>query len=228
MTTNANYDPEQVQFMQEDMCIVVNEKDEITGKDTKEACHLMDNINKGLLHRAFSIFLFNNENKLLLQQRSDKKITFPSCWTNTVCSHPLYNAHKDEANGVSGVKLAAQRKLGHELNIPASEVPITNMKFLTRIHYLAATDQKWGEHEVDYIIFIKSDKVTVNPNPGEVKDFKFVTMDEVRNIVSEAAQGKLKISPWFGLIFKQFLSSWWEKLIRGQELPSDDKIHKVS
>jgi isopentenyl-diphosphate Delta-isomerase len=51
--------------------------------------HLMKNINRGLLHRAFSVFLFNSENKLLLQQRAIEKITFPDRWTNTCCSHPL-------------------------------------------------------------------------------------------------------------------------------------------
>jgi isopentenyl-diphosphate delta-isomerase type 1 len=63
--------------------------------------HLNTRINEGLLHRAFSVFLFNSEGKLLLQKRSDKKITFPDCWTNTCCSHPLYKA--DEMNGVEGI-----------------------------------------------------------------------------------------------------------------------------
>jgi isopentenyl-diphosphate delta-isomerase len=49
----------------------------------------MANINKGLLHRAFSVFLFDSQNRLLLQQRASEKITFPDMWTNTCCSHPL-------------------------------------------------------------------------------------------------------------------------------------------
>jgi len=228
MTTyTQGCDPEQISFMMEDMCIVVNSQDEIIGKDTKEACHLVKNINNGLLHRAFSIFLFNQEGKLLLQRRSDKKITFPNCWTNTVCSHPLYNAFADEANGIEGVKIAAQRKLGHELGIPAEEVPIEKMNFLTRVHYKAVTDEIWGEHEVDYIIFLRCDKITVSPNPGEVKDFKFVTLEEVKQIVEDANQGKHKISPWFGIIFTQFLTSWWTKLITNQELQSDDRIYHL-
>jgi isopentenyl-diphosphate delta-isomerase len=90
--------------------------------------------------------LFNSEGKLLLQQRSEKKITFPDCWTNTCCSHPLFN--DDEKDGVAGVKRAAQRKLFHELNIPANEVPIEKFKFLTRILYVATSDDpRWGEHE---------------------------------------------------------------------------------
>jgi isopentenyl-diphosphate delta-isomerase len=50
----------------------------------------MTNIDQGMLHRAFSVFLFNTKGELLLQQRSDAKITFPGYWTNTCCSHPLY------------------------------------------------------------------------------------------------------------------------------------------
>ena len=52
--------------------------------------HLMTNINQGLLHRAFSVFLFNSKNELLLQQRASSKITFPLMWTNTCCSHMFY------------------------------------------------------------------------------------------------------------------------------------------
>lgn len=57
---------------------------------TIEKGHQMTNINNGMLHRAFSVFLFNQKGELLLQQRSDAKITFPGYWTNTCCSHPLY------------------------------------------------------------------------------------------------------------------------------------------
>jgi len=52
--------------------------------------HLMTKINEGLLHRAFSVFLFNERNELLLQQRAASKITFPRMWTNTCCSHMLH------------------------------------------------------------------------------------------------------------------------------------------
>lgn len=63
--------------------------------------HLNVNIDKGMLHRAFSTFLFNSEGKLLLQKRADTKITFPDCWTNTCCSHPLFNI-EEERNGIQG------------------------------------------------------------------------------------------------------------------------------
>ena len=62
----------------------------------------MENINKGMLHRAFSVFLFNSRGELLLQQRADEKITFPGHFTNTCCSHPLFIASELEDEGAIG------------------------------------------------------------------------------------------------------------------------------
>ena len=110
----------------------------------------MENIDKGLLHRAFSVFLFDSKNRLLLQQRATEKITFPDMWTNTCCSHPLGIPGETGVGldaSVQGVRRAAVRKLDHELGIKAAQVPIDDFKFLTRIHYKAPSDGKWGEHE---------------------------------------------------------------------------------
>jgi isopentenyl-diphosphate delta-isomerase len=110
----------------------------------------MTNIEKGLLHRAFSVFLFNDKNELLLQQRASEKITFPDMWTNTCCSHPLNVSNETGSNlpdSVLGVKHAAQRKLEHELGIKKEQVPLDKFRFLTRIHYKAPSNSQWGEHE---------------------------------------------------------------------------------
>ena len=106
----------------EEKCILVDENDRAIGEATKKECHLNTNIKKGMLHRAFSVFLFNNKNELLLQQRSDAKITFPGRFTNTCCSHPLAFEEELQENGFFGVRKAAQRKLDHELGIKAIEV----------------------------------------------------------------------------------------------------------
>lgn len=109
----------------------------------------MTNINNGLLHRAFSAFVFRpDDGKLLLQQRATEKITFPDMWTNTCCSHPLddFAAEKVEKDQL-GVRVAASRKLEHELGIPPAQTPIDEFQYLTRIHYLAPSDGTWGEHE---------------------------------------------------------------------------------
>jgi hypothetical protein len=82
----SGYDDEQIRLMDE-VCIVLDENDKPIGSASKKICHLMTNIDKGLLHRAFSVFLFDKEKRLLLQQRADEKITFPgeSCALFSSC-----------------------------------------------------------------------------------------------------------------------------------------------
>ncbi|CAK1358681.1 Isopentenyl-diphosphate Delta-isomerase [Cercospora beticola] len=209
----AGYDEEQIRLMDE-VCIVLDDNDLPIGSGSKKMCHLMDNINKGLLHRAFSVFLFDSQNRLLLQQRASEKITFPDLWTNTCCSHPLGVPGETGSTldaAVLGVKRAAQRKLDQELGIKAEQVPIEKFKFLTRIHYLAPSDGKWGEHEIDYILFIKAD-VDVVPNPNEVQATDYVTPEDLKNMFAE---GKLKFTPWFKLICESMLFEWWQHLDTG-------------
>ncbi|KAI8606860.1 NUDIX hydrolase domain-like protein, partial [Chytriomyces sp. MP71] len=139
-------DPEQRRLMRE-MCIIVDENDRAIGADTKKNCHLMANINKGLLHRALSVFLFNSEGKLLLQQRAEEKITFPGFWGNTCCGQPLAREDEVEEENQMGARRAAQRILDHELGVKAEQIPLEKLHFLTKIQYLAASDGVWGEHE---------------------------------------------------------------------------------
>ena len=163
----------------------------------------MKNINQGLLHRAFSVFLFRpTDGKLLLQQRAAEKITFPDMWTNTCCSHPLddFEAEKIEANQL-GVRVAASRKLEQEFGIPADQTPTDGFQYLTRIHYLAPSNGIWGEHEgnrsaiasipltlyfaeVDYILFMTGD-VSVNPNPNEIQAHKYVDKAELQKMIDD-------------------------------------------
>ncbi|CAJ1081781.1 isopentenyl-diphosphate Delta-isomerase 1 [Xyrichtys novacula] len=152
--TTDHLDKKQVQLLSE-MCILIDENDSKIGADSKKNCHLNSNIDKGLLHRAFSVFIFNSEEKLLLQQRSDAKITFPGCFTNTCCSHPLHTDSELEEKEAIGVRRAAQRRLEAELGIPMAQVTPDEMTYLTRIHYKAQSDGVWGEHEIDYILFMQ-------------------------------------------------------------------------
>lgn len=209
----AGYDEEQIRLMDE-VCIVLDDNDLPIGSASKKVCHLMDNINKGLLHRAFSCFLFDSQNRLLLQQRASEKITFPDLWTNTCCSHPLGIPTETGSTleaAVAGAKRAAQRKLDQELGIRPEQVPVEKFDFLTRIHYKAPSDGKWGEHEIDYILFIKAD-VDLNINPNEVQDTVYVTPDQLKEMFKE---DKLKFTPWFKLICEGMLFEWWEHLDSG-------------
>eukprot|EP00803_Ostreobium_quekettii_P002310 evm.model.scf_1815.1 EVM.evm.TU.scf_1815.1 scf_1815:25909-27485(+) len=213
----------QEDFMIRDTCILVDETDAITGHSSKKDCHRFSDSQRGLLHRAFSVFLFNSENRLLLQQRASSKITFPDVWTNTCCSHPLYGFDPPEVDSpadvlsgmVPGVKNAAVRKLGHELGIPSDKLPLAGFRFLTRMHYCApdttgAGDSSgWGEHEMDYILFCQGD-VDVVPHPDEVQDFKYVNQEELKAMMDPLSG--LRWSPWFKLIAKKFLETWWQDL----------------
>ncbi|KAI9883426.1 MAG: isopentenyl-diphosphate delta-isomerase idi1 [Watsoniomyces obsoletus] len=207
----TGYDEEQIRLMDE-VCIVLDENDLPIGSASKKTCHLMSNINRGLLHRAFSVFLFDSQNQLLLQQRASEKITFPDMWTNTCCSHPLGipgETGSDLDTAIQGVRRAAQRKLNHELGIQSDQVPLDRFHFLTRIHYKAASDGTWGEHEIDYILFIKSD-VDLNINPNEVRDTRYVSADDLRGMFAEG--DTLRFTPWFQLICDTMLFEWWDSL----------------
>jgi farnesyl-diphosphate farnesyltransferase len=240
-------------FMKKDECILCNENDEILGSASKYEAHIFspETVSpaptlsfpfadsfcqpRGKLHRAFSVFLFNSEGKLLLQQRAPTKVTFPNVWTNTCCSHPLSGYEPKELdsedeirNGtVTGAKAAAIRKLFQELGIPAPQVPITKFKFLTRLHYWAAdvvthgSQSPWGEHEIDYILFIQQD-VDLNPNPDEVSGTQYVTLSELQNLMKP--ETGLLWSPWFRIIVENFLPYWWHNL---QETLTTDKFVDV-
>lgn len=208
----------------------------------------MENINKGLLHRAFSVFLFDSQNRLLLQQRATEKITFPDMWTNTCCSHPLGIPGETGTTleeSVQGVRRAAVRKLDQELGIQSSQVPIDDFKFLTRIHYKAPSDGKWGEHEG------KSDQawrtvrkleglcgyhqllVPIHADTTTVDYILFIKADvdlninpnEVRDscfVTQEELKAmfqdkSLKFTPWFKLICETMLFEWWSHLNSGLE-----------
>jgi isopentenyl-diphosphate delta-isomerase len=200
-------------LMVKDECIVVDADDVITGHASKRDTHIFSPAQPhGVLHRAFSVFLFNNEGKLLLQQRAASKITFPDVWTNTCCSHPLYgyspNEVDDEAavasGAVPGIKAAAVRKLQHELGIDCrgSGVDIDTFRYLGRIHYCAADDDTgpasggvaWGEHEIDYMLFLRWPGGTAagadgGPrlalNPEEVQATRYVSLDELRDMMAD-------------------------------------------
>eukprot|EP00053_Salpingoeca_punica_P003170 m.41557 g.41557 ORF g.41557 m.41557 type:complete len:229 (-) comp12016_c0_seq2:220-906(-) len=219
------YNEEQVVMMDE-MCIVVDPDDKPLRAETKKICHLMTNINQGLLHRAFSVFLFNTKGELLLQQRADEKITFPAYFTNTCCSHPLWLKDELEEAGQKGVRVAARRKLFQELGIKPENIELSDFQFMTRIHYLAPSDDVWGEHEVDYILFLQKD-VEVTPNPIEVKSYRYISKDELKAFLAQGEKSDLKITPWFKLIVENFLYGWWDNL--GTPSPAEEqaRIHRM-
>ena len=212
------YDQAQKEMMEEN-CIVVDDNDQIIGQESKVNCHL----NEGKLHRAFSVLLFDSNNKLLIQQRADEKITFPSIWANSCCSHPLYQ--NGEQNGIEGAKSAAIRKLTQELGIKMGKIRLEDLNFITKMHYKSRADEKWIEHEVDYIFVVKMD-VQIDPNSNEIQRIKYVDKKELDNLFEMSNNGDVKIGPWFRLIRNHFLDKIWENMESLKDL-EDQKVHHM-
>jgi len=221
----------QKDMMLKDTVLTLSENDEVIGSASKKEAHIFDMKQPtGILHRAFSVFLFDEStNELLLQQRASTKITFPNVWTNTCCSHPLHGMKPSEVDTadalkdglVMGVKNAAIRKLDHELGIPPSELDVKKFKFLTRFHYWAADTvthgpkSPWGEHEIDYVLFYtvpNKSVLTLKPHPDEVDDVKWVTPEGLQEMFKDTS---LLFSPWFRLIVQRWVlgsDGWWSNL----------------
>ena len=212
------YDQAQKEMMEEN-CIVVDDNDQIIGQESKVNCHL----NEGKLHRAFSVLLFDSNNKLLIQQRADEKITFPSIWANSCCSHPLYQ--NGEQNGIEGAKSAAIRKLTQELGIKMGKIRLGDLNFITKMHYKSRADEKWIEHEVDYIFVVKMD-VQINPNSNEIQRIKYVDKKELDNLFEMSNNGDVKIGPWFRLIRNNFLDKIWENMESLKNI-EDKQVHHM-
>lgn len=234
----SGHDEEQIKLMNEN-CIVLDYNDNIVGTATKKTCHLLTNIERGLLHRAFSCFIFDSNGKLLLQRRAKEKITFPLLWTNTCCSHPLSIddeigdvTNTDLRKNVAGVINAAIRKLDHELGIPSNELKENgNFHFLNRIHYMAPCndpENKWGEHEIDYILIYKVDVnkfLTINPNYNEVDNYMWVEKERFQDMLKD--KENYHFTPWFKIICENYLFAWWDQLNDLSKVENDTNIYRM-
>lgn len=214
----------QADLMLRDQVIAVTEADVATGGASKRDAHTFSGSTpSGVLHRAFSVFLFDDRDRLLLQRRADAKITFPGVWTNTCCSHQLHGQAPDEVDSPSdvaagrapGSAAAAVRKLEHELGIKVGTIPPSAFRFVTRLHYCAPDESSpgsWGEHEVDYVLIARAPAagLGLNPNREEVSDTRWVDPAELRAMMAPASG--LSWSPWFRIIAERWLPTWWGDL----------------
>ncbi len=150
--------------MQVEYVILVNKNDQPLGAMEKMEAH-----EKGALHRAFSVFIFNSEGKLLLQKRAEEKYHSPGLWTNTACSHPRTREKTDEA---------AHRRLKEEMGFDS------DMEEIFSFIYKANVGGGLTEHEFDHVFMGTSDK-TPEPDPEEVSDWKYVDMEWLYKDVEE-------------------------------------------
>ncbi|XP_043217819.1 isopentenyl-diphosphate Delta-isomerase 1-like isoform X1 [Amphibalanus amphitrite] len=216
----------QQELLLDEMCLLVDENDRQVGAATKRRCHQWSD-GSCPLHRAFSVFLFDSRDRLLLQRRSDVKITFPGNVTNTCCSHPLAVPGETEAEGGRGVIRAARRRLAIELGIDPKQVPTSAFHYLTRMHYKAASDGGvWGEHEMDYILVVRAD-VDLAPNPNEVKAVDYVARHELTGFLARLRADGVLPTPWFQLISDTWLMRWWENLDSLAQFEDHQTIHRL-
>jgi isopentenyl-diphosphate delta-isomerase len=156
--------------------ILVDDRDHEQGFMSKAACH----DGAGILHRAFSAFLFNPAGELLLQQRADSKRLWPGYWSNSCCSHPRRG---------ESMATATSRRLAEELNIAAE------LSFAYKFRYQASYGELGSEHELCHV-FLGRICGDVRPNTEEIAAIRFV---DAGTLHAELAANPERFTPWFKL-----------------------------
>ena len=170
--------------MKKEKVILVNEKDEPIGEMEKMEAH-----KKGILHRAFSVFIFNSNGEMLLQQRTSHKYHSGDLWTNACCSHPRPGEDTAEA---------AIRRLNDEMGFK------TPIKKVFDFVYKAELDNGLTEFEFDHV-FTGAYNGLINVNPEEVSDYCFKNQVEIKQSLQSHPQ---KYTAWFHLAFPK-VEEWW-------------------
>lgn len=169
--------------------ILVDHDDNVLGHKPKIACHQ----GAGVLHRAFSVFLFNDAGEVLLQQRSPQKQLWPGYWSNSCCSHPRRGETMDAA---------AKRRVQEELAIT------TPLTFLYRFEYQAQFGDVGAEHELCGVYVARSNEpIVVNPN--EVSAWTFMAPEQLD---AELAEHPDSYTPWLKLEWPRIRADHWPQV----------------
>ena len=163
--------------------ILVDKNDKEFGSMEKQEAHV-----KGLLHRAFSVFIFNDKNELLLQRRAVKKYHSGGLWTNTCCSHPRQNETTLDA---------AKRRLVEEMGMRC------DLKKQFDFIYKAKLDNNLYEHEFDHVFFGFSNDLP-QINTKEVEEYTYKTLEVIGNEIKTNPE---KYTEWFKICFKEVIKS---------------------
>lgn len=166
--------PDTIVSSEDDVLILVDEADNETGYLSKAGCH----DGEGVLHRAFSIFVFNARGELLLQQRGKDKRLWPGFWSNSCCSHP----RKGES-----IQFATGRRLREELGIEVE------LEYIYKFQYQARFDESGSEHELCSVYLGRCEQ-DVRPNSTEIEAVRFISTEELQG---EMSQHPETFTPWF-------------------------------
>ncbi|WP_223846252.1 isopentenyl-diphosphate Delta-isomerase [Wenzhouxiangella sp. AB-CW3] len=172
--------------------ILVDEHDRELGTLSKGDCHDGD----GVLHRAFSVFLFDPQGRLLIQQRAADKRLWPLYWANSCCSHPRAGEHMDEAT---------RRRVEEELGVAAE------LEFVYKFQYHARYGELGSEHELCWVYTGRTTVSEVRPNPAEIADWKFLSPVDVDELVADE---QAPVAPWFRMEWRELRERHWERIAR--------------
>jgi isopentenyl-diphosphate delta-isomerase len=161
-----------------DALILVDEADRRLGHLSKEACHQ----GRGILHRAFSLLIFNGRGELLVQQRAPSKRLWPLYWSNSCCSHP---------RSAESMDAATRRRLNEELGISCT------LEFLFKFQYHAQFDDTGAEHELCSVFIGRCDEA-LRVNREEIHDWRWIAPEELQREMSGLV-ARTRYTPWFVL-----------------------------
>jgi len=166
--------------MEEEQVILVNELDQQIGLMPKLEAH-----EKAILHRAFSVFVLNDRNEIMLQQRAHQKYHSPLLWTNTCCSH--------QREGETNIQ-AGNRRLFEEMGFN------TELKELFHFIYKAPFDNGFTEHELDHVMIgYYNEEPLINRE--EVEDWKWMKIEDIKD---DMLLNPEIYTVWFKIIFDEF------------------------
>ncbi len=163
-----------------ELLILVDQDDQEIGVSSKADCHSGD----GILHRAFSVFLFNDDGELLLQQRSEHKPLWPLYWSNSCCSHPRAGEQ---------IEAAAHRRIAEELSLTCE------LEFLYKFTYQASFGQLGSEREF-CSVFAGRHQGQVTAHPEEIAAWRYVTPER---LTAEIAAEPQQFTPWLMMEWAQ-------------------------
>jgi len=164
-----------------ELVILVDKNDNETGVKDKLSVHQL-----GLLHRAFSVFLFNSKNELILQQRADEKYHSPGLWTNTCCSHPKPGEETIDA---------CNRRLMEEMGMKC------DLQFSFNFLYKCKFSNGLTEHEFDHVYVGITDDLPVL-NQAEVKDWRYIKLPELEQEIESEPE---KFTEWLKICFPKLV-----------------------
>lgn len=168
-------------MIKEEKIILVDTNDNEIGLEEKMKAH-----EEAKLHRAFSVYVFNSEGKLLLQKREESKYHSGNLWTNTCCSHPRQGETTEEAS---------HRRLQEEMGFDCG------IKEIFSFIYKVKLGEKLYEHEYDHVLTGKFDG-NPSPNPREVSDWKWVTISELEKDIENNPDS---YTYWFKISFDRVI-----------------------